>query len=113
MLCLKCLCGNLQQKQRNFLVTLTILIATNEGWGDPTFWYAMGQMVNKQTPIYYYNAIDMTYDQDQNVIRQEENRRVYVQTWIKTLKVSIYVTFFCLILDMGIFQLLSETLELG
>ena len=60
-----------------------------------------------QTPIYYYNAIDMTYDQNQNVIRQEENRRVYVQTWIKTLKVSIYVTFFCLILGFPVAHLLS------
>jgi hypothetical protein len=56
------------------------LITANDKWADPTFWYAMGQMLNNQTPIYYYNAIDMTYDQDQNVIRQEENRRVYVKT---------------------------------
>ena len=84
------------------------LIATNDGWADPTFWYAMGQMVNNTTPIYYYNAIDMTYDQDQNVIRQEENRRVYVQTWIKTLKVSIYVTFFCLILGFPVAHLLAS-----
>ena len=52
-------------------------------------------MVNNQTPIYYFNAVDMTYDQNQNVIMQEENRRVYVQTWIKTFKVSVYVTIFC------------------
>ena len=38
------------------------LITANDKWADPTFWYAMGQMVNNQTPIYYYIAIDMTYD---------------------------------------------------
>ena len=32
----------------------------------------MAQMVNKQTPIYYWNAIDRTYDQNQNVIMQDE-----------------------------------------
>ena len=84
------------------------LITANDKWADPTFWYAMGQMVNNQTPIYYYNAIDMTYDQDQNVIRQEENRRVYVQTWIKTLKVSVYVTFFCLVLGFPVAHLLAN-----
>ena len=84
------------------------LISANDKWADPTFWYAMGQMVNYQTPIYYYNAIDMTYDQDQNVIRQEENRRVYVQTWIKTLKVSVYVTFFCLVLGFPVAHLLAN-----
>ena len=52
------------------------LIEANEKWADPTYWYAMGQMINNQTPIYYYNAIDRTYDQNQNVVQQEENRRV-------------------------------------
>ena len=84
------------------------LIEANENWADPTFWYAMGQMVNATTPIYYFNAIDMTYDQDQNVIRQEENRRVYVQTWLKTLKVSVYVTFFCLLLGFPVAHLLAN-----
>ena len=33
-------------------------------------------------------------DQELNVVQQDENRRIYIQTWLKTLKVSIYVTFF-------------------
>ena len=28
------------------------LIEINKDWGDPTFWYSMTQMLNKQTPIY-------------------------------------------------------------
>jgi putative spermidine/putrescine transport system permease protein len=84
------------------------LIEANEKWADPTYWYAMGQMINNQTPIYYYNAIDRTYDQNQNVVQQEENRRVYVQTWIKTFKVSVYVTFFCLVLGFPVAHLLAN-----
>ena len=84
------------------------LIETNEKWEDPTYWYAMGQMVNNQTSIYYWNAIDRTFDQDLNVVQQDENRRVYVQTWIKTLKVSIYVTVFCLILGFPVAHLLAN-----
>ncbi len=84
------------------------LIETNEKWADPTYWYAMGQMVNNQTSIYYWNAIDRTFDQDLNVIQQDENRRVYVQTWLKTLKVSIYVTIFCLILGFPVAHLLAN-----
>jgi len=86
----------------------TTLIEINKDWGDPTFWYSMAQMVNKQTPIYYWNAIDRTYDQDQNVIMQDEKRRIYVQTWFKTLKVSVYVTFFCLILGFPVAHLLAN-----
>ena len=83
-------------------------IETNEKWADPTYWYAMGQMVNNQTSIYYWNAIDRTFDQELNVVQQEEDRRVYVQTWLKTLKVSIYVTAFCLILGFPVAHLLAN-----
>ena len=84
------------------------LIETNEKWADPTYWYAMGQMVNNQTSIYYWNAIDRTFDQELNVVQQDEDRRVYVQTWLKTLKVSIYVTVFCLILGFPVAHLLAN-----
>ena len=84
------------------------LIGINENWADPTFWYAVGQMVNETTAIYYWNAIDRTYDENQNVIMQEENRRLYVNTWIKTFKVSVYVTFFCLVLGFPVAHLLAN-----
>ena len=84
------------------------LIRANEKWADPTFWYAMGQMVNNTTPIYYWNALDRTYDQDQNVVMQDEKRRIYIKTWIKTLKISVYVTIFCLILGFPVAHLLAN-----
>ena len=84
------------------------LITTNERWADPTFWYAMGQMLDATTPIYYWNALDRTYDQDQNVVMQDEKRRIYIKTWIKTLKISVYVTIFCLILGFPVAHLLAN-----
>jgi putative spermidine/putrescine transport system permease protein len=84
------------------------LIEINEGWAEPTFWYSMAQMLNESTAIYYWNAIDRTYDLNGEVVMQEENRRVYMQTWIKTFKVSIYVTFFCLLLGFPVAHLLAN-----
>ena len=84
------------------------LIEINIGWADPTFWYSMSQMLSESTPIYYWNAIDRTYDQDANVVRQPEERRMYVRTWIKTFKVSVYVTFFCLVLGFPVAHLLAN-----
>ena len=84
------------------------LIEINKGWADPTFWYSMSQMLATTTPIYYWNAIDRTYDQDKNVIQQSEERRIYVATWIKTFKVSVYVTFFCLVLGFPVAHLLAN-----
>ena len=84
------------------------LIGINENWADPTFWSAVGQMINERTAIYYWNALDRTYDDNQNVVMQEENRRLYVNTWIKTFKVSIYVTFFCVLLGFPVAHLLAN-----
>ena len=84
------------------------LINANDKWADPTFWYAMGQMLENTTSIYYWNALDRTYDQDQNVVMQDENRRIYIKTWIKTLKISVYVTIFCLILGFPVAHLLAN-----
>ena len=84
------------------------LIEINEDWADPTFWYSMSQMLNESTSIYYWNAIDRTFDQDANIIMQPEERRMYVRTWIKTFKVSVYVTFFCLVLGFPVAHLLAN-----
>ncbi len=84
------------------------MIDIHKGWGDPTFWVSMAQMLDERTLIYYFNAVDRTYDIDGNVIMQDEKRRMYVKTWIRTLKVSVYVTFFCLILGFPVAHLLAN-----
>ena len=84
------------------------MISIHEGWGDRSFWVSMKQMINERTAIYYWNAIDRTYDIDGNVIMQDEKRRMYIKTWIRTFKVSIYVTFFCLLLGFPVAHLLAN-----
>ena len=84
------------------------MISIHEGWGDRLFWVSMKQMVNENTAIYYWNAIDRTYDIDGNVIMQDEKRRMYIKTWIRTFKVSVYVTFFCLLLGFPVAHLLAN-----
>ena len=84
------------------------MISIHEGWGDRLFWVSMKQMVNENTAIYYWNAIDRTYDIDGNVIMQDEKRRMYIKTWVRTFKVSVYVTFFCLILGFPVAHLLAN-----
>ena len=84
------------------------MISIHEGWGDRLFWVSMKQMVNENTAIYYWNAIDRTYDIDGNVIMQDEKRRMYIKTWVRTFKVSVYVTFFCLLLGFPVAHLLAN-----
>jgi len=84
------------------------MIEINKGWGDQLYWQSMAQMLDPRTAIYYWNAVDRTYDIEKNVVMQEENRRMYMKTWWKTLKVSIYVTIYCLILGFPVAHLLAN-----
>ena len=83
------------------------MIEIDKKWADKEFWLALGVMVDPTTYEYYFNAIDKKYDSEKNVIDQPENRQIYVKTWIKTFKVSILVTFFCLMLGYPIAYLLA------
>ena len=83
------------------------MIAAEKRWGDIEYWKALGQMVDPTTMGYYLNAVDLKYDSNKDIIQQKENRRIYNKTWIKTFKVSLLVTFFCLILGYPISYLLA------
>ncbi len=83
------------------------MIAIDKRWGKMEFWQAMGQMVDPYTAGYYLNAVDLKYDANREIVQQPEKRRIYNHTWIKTFKVSILVTLFCLILGYPIAHLLA------
>jgi len=83
------------------------MIAAEKRWGNIEYWKALGQMVDPTTMGYYLNAVDLKYDSSKNIVQQKENRRIYNKTWFKTFKVSVLVTFFCLILAYPISYLLA------
>ena len=83
------------------------MIEVDKKWADKEYWLALGVMVDPTTYEYYFNAIDKKYDSEKNIIDQPENRQIYVKTWVKTFKVSILVTFFCLMLGYPIAYLLA------
>ncbi len=83
------------------------MIVIDKRWADMEYWKAIGVMVDPTTAGYYLNAIDLKYNADKEIIRQKENRRIYIKTWIKTFKVSVLVMFFCLILGYPISYLLA------
>ncbi len=83
------------------------MIAIDKRWANMEFWQAMGQMVNPYTAGYYLNAVDLKYDSNRKIVQQPKKRRIYNHTWIKTFKVSILVTLFCLILGYPIAHLLA------
>ena len=83
------------------------MIAADKRWGKIEFWKALGEMVDPMTFGYFLNAVDLKYDSNKEIIRQPENRRIYNYTWYKTVKISVLVTLFCLILGYPIAYLLA------
>ena len=83
------------------------MIAIDKKWADMEYWKAIGVMVDATTAGYYLNAVDLKYDVNKQVVQQQENRRIYNHTWIKTFKVSVLVMVFCLMLGYPISYLLS------
>ena len=83
------------------------MIAFDKRWADPTYWQALGEMVDPVTMGYYLNSVDLRYDMNKDIIQQPENRRIYNKTWFKTFKVAFLVTLFCLIMGYPIAYLLS------
>ena len=59
------------------------MIEINKLWADPTYWYSFNQMVNERSSIYYWNALDRTYNEEGDVILQDEKRRMYIKTWLE------------------------------
>ena len=83
------------------------MIAIDKKWADMEYWKAIGVMVDATTAGYYLNAVDLKYDVNKEVVQQQENRRIYNHTWVKTFKVSVLVMVFCLMLGYPISYLLS------
>jgi len=83
------------------------MIKIDKKWGDSSYWLALGVMVDPVTYEYYLNSFDKKYDSEKNIIDQPEERRIYTKTWVKTFKVSILVTLFCLMLGYPISYLLA------
>src|SRR6056300_1654800 len=55
----------------------------------------------------YLKGFDLTFDQDRNIVRVDEDRRVHITLWLRTLKVAFWVTIFCFILAYPISHLLA------
>ncbi len=83
------------------------MIAIDKKWADMEYWKALGQMVDPITFGYYLNAVDLKYDSNKKIVQQPEKRRIYNYTWYKTVKISVLVTLFCLILGYPIAHLLA------
>lgn len=83
------------------------LIALNEDWADPTLWQAMRGASSAVTGNFYLAALDRERDASGAITRVEENRRVYIMLFMRTLGLSLLITALTFILGFPVAHLLA------
>lgn len=66
-------------------------------WNEVPTWHIMRRAGERITFRYYLNALDLTQNDANEIVRQPENKRIYVALIGRTLMVSLAVTLICLL----------------
>jgi putative spermidine/putrescine transport system permease protein len=86
---------------------LDALIAADRDWGKKEVWQAIKVAATSWTPAYYLAALDMQYTGEGEVKLQEEERRIHVQLFVRTMEISLIVTVMCFVLGYPVAWLLA------
>jgi putative spermidine/putrescine transport system permease protein len=83
------------------------LIKKDKDWADIEVWQAMKTASRVYTPAYLAAAVDLKMLADGTIVRQEENRRIHVILFWRTLEISFLVTLFCFLLGYPVAYMLA------
>ena len=74
-----------------------LLIATNPTWSGPSIWHAARKAGQIYSEVYYLTALDLERNLEGDIqIRQ--SAQIYIQLYLKTLKMALIITLMCLLL---------------
>ncbi|MGY6696993.1 MAG: ABC transporter permease [Roseinatronobacter sp.] len=77
-------------------------------WGQPELWRVIKREGRPLTLSYYVAALDREFDADGNIVLRDENRRIYVPLFGRTLVLSVVITGMTFILGFPIAYYLSS-----
>jgi len=86
------------------------LTEVDEIWSGPEIWSLIGAYSGTRTTGYYLNAVDAEQTADGIALRPEDER-IYVVLFLRTAKMSLLVTGFCLLLGYPVAWLLANSPE--
>ncbi len=86
---------------------LEALMDLDRRWQDPATWEAIKVASQRWNPSYVAAALDIKYNADGSFQRQDENRRIHIKLFLRTLEISFIVTMATLILGYPVAYLLS------
>ena len=84
------------------------MVAADAAWGEASTWRALQRAGQRWTLRHYLNAVDRDRAADGSVVRQPEERRIYLQLFRRTLQVSVAVTALCLLLGYPLAFLIAH-----
>ena len=82
-------------------------IKVHKRWGQNSYLSALKNASPNWSYAKYLKGIDMTFDQERNIVQVEEDRRIHKILWMRTVNVAFWVTLFCFLLAYPISYLLA------
>jgi putative spermidine/putrescine transport system permease protein len=76
-------------------------------WGSTELWQIIKREGRPLTASYYVAALDREYDAEGNIVRRDENRRIYVSLFGRTMGLSVAITFMTFALGFPIAYYMS------
>jgi len=84
------------------------LIESDPTWGDVQTWRVIERESSPYTMSFFVAAMDLTYGPDGSIVRVDEGQRIYVQLFMRTLWLSMVITFLTLLLGFPIAYLMAH-----
>ncbi len=82
-------------------------IEIDKKWGKVETWQVFKRESTPYTISYYLAAVDMGYGDTGEIVRNAENKRIYMKLFWRTIWISLLITAICLVLAYPISYLLS------
>ncbi len=76
-------------------------------WGQPELWRVIKREGRPLTTSYYVAALDREFDEFGNIVQRDENRRIYVSLFGRTLMLSVIITAMTFLLGFPIAYYMS------
>lgn len=84
------------------------LVGIDAQWASVDAWFAIRRAGERFTARHYLNALDFDQAPVEGVVRQDEERRIYVALFWRTLWVSLSITLLCLALGYPVAHFISH-----
>jgi len=83
------------------------IMSVHKRFADVRYWQAIKRTAPPYTVAKYLKAVDMVIDENGDIVKVEEDRRIYAKLWLRTLEVAFFVTLFCFLMGYPIAHLLA------